>query len=162
MYTIRYNFEEKFDMFENLTANTAFDKDVIIEDKEFLEYLENQGYERDEIEEINIDDLIEKYLEDYGYNDKFFPMIDYAHILQYEPKEEQIKKILDLLPDISVVYLKDLDSYALTLNACGSDLSYQLEAAYYLIDGISPIKSNCIPNDEVKELIETFRNKQTN
>jgi hypothetical protein len=90
--------------------------------------------------------------------DCYFPMVNEAHILQYIPTDNEIKKVLEVCPNVSVVYLEDLDTCALTLNACGMDLSYELEAAYYIIDNVSPIQATWIPTtSKAYEVISQYR-----
>ena len=141
-YTIRFNFGEHFDEYENVTKN-------IVENllsKDFERYKEIFGLNSESFEEF----------EEYEQKD-FTPMSNYVHILSSTPTEQQIVELAKITTQVVVVYIEELDTYGIALTGVGMDMSVYIELAYRIIDKESPVKGDLSICDEavankVKEL----------
>ena len=141
-YTIRFNFGEYFDEYENVTKNTV--ENLLI--KDFEKYRKMFGLNSESFEEF----------EEYEQKD-FTPMSNYVHILSSTPTEQQIVELAKLTTQVVVVYIEKLDVYTITLTGIGMDMSAYIELAYRIIDKESPVKGDLSICDEavankVKEL----------
>ena len=94
---------------------------------------------------------------------QYEPVMDYVHVLQYEPQTQDILKVAENAPEIIV--LKDpCNNYYLGLSGAGMNLSEELAYAYMVLDRHVPacfeIDQNlCLSESAYKELTE-FINKQ--
>jgi len=90
---------------------------------------------------------------------KIIEVINEIEVLQNKPTDKQIELVEKYAPVASVIHEYNLDFYGLGLRGCGMDLSEYLELAYYIIDGVSPIKARSIMSlsGKAKELLEFCR-----
>jgi len=72
------------------------------------------------------------------------PILNYIHILQCEPMEEQIRLVDEYAGRCVLLNIDELEVSGIALIACGMDFSDNIELAYYLTDGTSPVKSEQI------------------
>ena len=102
-----------------------------------------------------IEDCEEEYYdecEDDGY------MFNFVHVLQSQPLDRDIKVVEKTCPNIHVIYVEPLDVYALAIKGAGMDFSEELELAYLILDGVSPIKSEPFYLGEVeRKMIKELR-----
>jgi hypothetical protein len=131
-YTIRFNFGEYFDEYENVTKNTV--ENLLI--KDFEKYRKMFGLNSESFEEF----------EEYEQKD-FTPMSNYVHILSSTPTEQQIVELAKLTTQV-VVYIEELDTYGIALTGVGMDMSAYIELAYRIIDKESPVKGDLSICDE--------------
>jgi len=175
-YTIFFNEWTDFDKYDNLTLDTLCNNDYALSKTEVFEnwYMYNYG-EDDYIEDVregyarydylNLVDLAKKFKESDAYfilQDDLTPAYNEAYILNNKPTKKQILITYDCVPDISVVYIKNLDTYALALTGCGMNLSDCIELAYYITSGQSPVEAKQIMSldENAKKLLLCCRNKK--
>jgi len=175
-YTIFFDKWTDFDKYDNLTLETLCKNDYALSKTEVFEnwYMYNYG-EDDYLEDVregyarydylNLKDLAKEFKESDAYfilQDDLTPAYNEAYILKNIPTEQQILITYDCVPDISVVYIKNLDTYALALTGYGMNLSDCIELAYYIIDGQSPIEAKQIMSldENAKKLLLFCREKK--
>lgn len=73
--------------------------------------------------------------------EKYIPAYSYVHILQDNPTETKIALTTQLIKDVGIITLTNLDTSAISLIKCGYDMSDSIELAYYINDGVSPIRA---------------------
>ena len=105
----------------------------------------------DDIEVVNPVELEEdEYNEGYMYN--------YVHILQHQPYEDDMDLINEFCPNISIIEIIPLETMAIAINGAGMDFSAEIEMAYLIIDGRSPIIGDPFYfSEEQKNLLEELR-----
>lgn len=133
-----YNGEQ----FENLTINEC---------KPTLETASDYGYES--IEEFEESDSF------YEWQDKKHPIYNFAHVLQYEPTSEQVQLIHKNAPNMSIIYVHEIETYLIALNACGMDLSDSIAYAYMIIDNKVP--KSMIPQQRMTLSKENYAELQS-
>ena len=153
-YTVYYDFSEKFcgEDYVNLTWD-VFEKDDknIIKTEQFEYFYENCGI-KDKLEAVDMFRESEDY---YWLKESFIPIYNYVHILQEKPTDEQVELVSKYVKNCVIIYIEELDVYGIALTAAGTDLSDEIELAYYIIDGVSPIKTDQIDlDDEAAKLSE--------
>ena len=154
-YAIYYDFSEKncSEDYVNLTWDVlSGDCDKLIETEEFEYFYED--YEDEVIEPDDKLAYIEKFMESDEYEElmeRFAPIYNYVHLLQNKPTKEQIRFVYNFTEDCVIVYIKKLDIYGIALTSVGTDLSDEIELAYYLTDGVSPVKAKQIMNLDEKD-----------
>jgi hypothetical protein len=109
--------------------------------------------------ELSEDEIISLFKDSTYYYDFLYskvPMLHYGHVLA--TKDIISYDDLELVQDytsVNVWSIDELDVHVLTLTGCGVDMSDQLELAYLIIDGWSPIKSN-----DTNPTLERYREKR--
>ena len=152
-YTIHYDFSENFENFQNLTWDlVACDDDKLIETEEFEYFYEDNNFD-DKLEALEEFKQSDAYFE---LSESYFPIYNYVHILKYKPDDEQIELLSKLVGNVVIVYIEELEVYGIALTTVGMDLSDHIELAYYIIDGVSPVKAGQIDLSD-KELLKYCR-----
>ena len=95
----------------------------------------------------------------YEWLDNYHPIYNFAHVLQYEPTSEQVQLIHENAPNISIIYVHETETYLITLNACGMDLSDSIAYAYMVIDGQVP--KSMIPMERLTLSEENYAQLQS-
>jgi len=98
-------------------------------------------------EDVDATDLIEEFRgsEDfYSIQDAYTPIYNYVHVLQHEPTWKEVLLVDRYVGNVVVIEIEACDMFALALTGCGMDLSDNIELAYYLTDGQSPVKASQI------------------
>ena len=138
--------------------------ELLTQTEEFEGWIEYMGYEKNEgVDEKEFkESLIEEFKDSDSYYDlkeSFIPMVNAIEVLQKEPTNKQVELVEKYAPVASVVHEYNLDFYGLGLRGCGMDLSEYIELAYYVVDGVSPIKARSIMSltGKAKELLEFCR-----
>lgn len=165
-----YDISQKFftgdeNEWRNLTAETIADDDELV-----VSMYEDAGYPLDDKEEFEAMDLEEKaeYVRSsgdlYHLMDAYYPIMSYVHVLQYEPRDDDIADVAKNAPN--VVVIKDGDgNYFLGLSGGGMDLSEELAYAYMVIDRDVPKcfriddKPYCINEEAHKALVEFIKER---
>jgi len=144
-YDIYYDFSKKNEGsdYELISFDCVLENEELLTQTDmFVDWVEYMGYEnrckKTLIEEFKDSDSY------YDLKESYIPIINRIEILQNKPTEKQLELVEKHATAVSVIYEYDLDFYGLGLRGCGMDLSEYLELAYYIIDGISPIKANSI------------------
>jgi len=155
-YAIYYDFSEKIEGkdYVNLTWDLINrDKTCLIDTEQFKHFYE--GCEvKDKLSAVN---EFKSSYEYYSFEESFIPINCYVHILQYDDmiSDEQIKLVNKYAKNCVIVYIKELDVYGIALTAVGMDLRSEIELAYYIIDGVSPVIVNQIDlSDKATKLLE--------
>jgi len=166
-YSINYDFREKFEGsdYELMSFDCVLEnEDLLTQTEEFEGWIEYMGYKKNEgVDEKEFkESLIEEFKNSdsyYDLRDSFIPMVNEIEVLQNKPTDKQIELVEKYAPVASVIHEYNLDFYGLGLRGCGMDLSEYLELAYYIIDGVSPIKARSIISlsGKAKELLEFCR-----
>ena len=149
-YTIYYEFDSKLEGkdYRNLTWDVlSGDCDKLVETEEFDRFYEN--YKGEVIEPDDKTAYIEKFMESDEYGnllDKYEPVYNYVYVLQKKPTKKQIRFVYNLAEKCIILYIKEFDIYVIALTSVGTDLSDEIELAYYLTDGVSPVKAKQIIN----------------
>ena len=142
-YTIDYDFTEYNEDNTNLSQELLNDDDYLETTERYLWWLADEyKLTPDECEEAS--EYCDEFRETntwYELQDEYVPIMNYAYILQYKPRYEQVYLVAELVPTCSIIYIEDLGTYALGLTGGGMDLSDCLELAYMIIDGVSPIQT---------------------
>jgi len=157
---------------ENLEINALEkDKDKIMslcEFKEFIEHRYDKKYDLviDELEEDEKQKAIDDFMKSeywYEYVDSMrYPMYNAHHVLQTSNPEYELPIFMELkIPAVTINNIYKLDANVLSLIGAGMDFSESLELAYYVFDGVSPVKANNVYylNDKLKELLLFCREK---
>jgi hypothetical protein len=147
-YTISLN---EFFKSENMLDSLLTNRVTILDVEEYLDLNVYTEYTQKEIISLFIDST---YYYDFLYNK--VPILHYGHILA--TKDKITNKDLELVQDhtsVNVWYIDELDVNVLTLTGYGVDMSDQLELAYLIIDGWSPIKSS-----DTNPTLERYREKR--
>jgi len=150
MYTINvsklgYNEQEDGPDYNNLTSDLAYNEETYELLDEYKDYMDEglkDGLWQDEDKEDDYskDFIGSSYFDSY-INSKEV-MMSYAHILDREPTEAQIRLLNEIAPNVSILDIHKLDCFAIALNGGGVDLGYEVEMAYLLIDGRSPFTAD--------------------
>jgi len=153
---------------DNLSINGLSDETIITTD-EFDYWFNEEKVEYEEIEdtEDNRLDAVEEFKMSSAYNeleDNYYPMMNEVEITQKSICSEKTDLLHQFVPNVSALFISSLNTYALGLNAAGMDLSDNLELAYYIVDGKSPIKANEILSlsDKATDLLKWCRNEISN
>jgi hypothetical protein len=161
MYVINLDLQEH--EFDNLTADWYLEEKDVSKNDDFAEWI---NYNKEELNNIeDIDEMFKKFVEseEDDIYEKYCPVVNSQHVLQWEPDKEQIELIARLCPNVTIIYAPVVDVHLLTLSACGMDFSDELELAYWIIDGNSPIRAEWFRDKEREELIKWYRkNNQIN
>ena len=158
-YKLLYNFEEKFPWkdYENLTAEVcANNEDFLKQSYNYQYWKRDQNYLEDEEPSIELFRESEAYAE---WEDTFVPIYNYIHILSREPRDEDILKVANLAPNVSVIYIDEFKVHAISLTGTGMDFSDSIELAYYILDGVSPVFAHGFytVSEEGKKIIKEQR-----
>lgn len=138
--------------------------DVVSNDDDSLRDLyESAGYGDDEYKKLDDEEkviYIRETEEFYELSEGYYPILNYVHVLQEKPTEEDILKIHKNAPNI-VIIGDDLGNFFIGISAAGMDFSEELAYAYMVIDFCVPPcfrideDSNYTLNKEAhKELVE--------
>jgi hypothetical protein len=125
------SFDYFFDSFD--------DKDSDYEELNFVDYPEP--------EKERIMDAFRESESFWDLQDGYIPMYNIIHMLQSEPTEEMIEMVERYARVCSIVDIytvdtdPDVSTSFLALTGCGMDFSDNLELAYYICDGVSPIST---------------------
>lgn len=153
-YSIYFDQWGNLDKYTNLTFETISSYDEELSRTEaFEDWFEDRYGDRGlnledirngdiEDEDLRIYELADEFRDSDAYYDleeSYAPMCNFVHILEHKPSENDILMIEKYTSSVVVVYLNEVDTYALALTGCGMDLSDNLELAYYFSDGRSPI-----------------------
>jgi len=96
-----------------------------------------------------------EYEEDHCYGGY---MTNYVHILQEEPSDKTIELTQEFAENVDIIYIEQLDVYAIAAKGTGMDLSADIEMAYLINDCESPIKGDPYYfSKERKEWLEKLR-----
>ena len=171
-YAIFYDWSEKYDGedYQNLTADKMLEDDEYIVETEQFDYWYDDNKCEEDMEDFESEEeyklsLVDDFRNSGAYDelrDTFVPMMSYVHILQNEPLDEAIELVEEYAGACVVIKIEELDCYGLALTGGGMDLSDYLELAYYILDGVSPIKSREVLSlrKEARELLEFCRNSK--
>jgi len=148
-YCIYVDWSDKFEGegYENLSwSETEADDKLLSKTEQFDYFYDDFSDERDEdeTEEEHRISLVDKFKETQAFDElreTYVPMMNYMHILQDKPFEEQIQLVEKYAGVCVVIEMEDLDVCGLALTGGGMDLSDNIELAYYLTDGVSPVIS---------------------
>ena len=91
-----------------------------------------------------------------------WPIVNYMHILQHRPDEEDVKELAKLTLTPVIVYVPELEVCGIMLTGAGYDMSAHIELAYRMLDGDSPIQADFLeflPKEGKEKLLE-LREKQ--
>jgi len=145
-YTIYIDYSDFYarDEIVNLT------KEILEEDRELaVEILE--------IDEGEDEEILKEVVEEATW-----PIVNYMHILQYRPDEEDVKELAKLTLTPVIVYVPELEVCGIMLTGAGYDMSAHIELAYRILDGDSPIQADFLeflPKEGKEKLLE-LREKQ--
>jgi len=85
-------------------------------------------------------------------------MTNKVHILQYNPSSEEVELVKEFVENVDIIYINPLDVYAIAIDGCGMNLGPDVEMAYLIVDGESPIKEDPYYfSDEKKEWLRKLR-----
>jgi len=148
-YCIDIDWSEKFEGegYENLSwSETEADDKLLSKTEQFGYFYDDFSDEKDEdeTEEEHRISLVDKFKETQAFDElreTYVPMMNYMHILQDKPFEEQVQLVEKYAGICVVIEMEDLDVCGLALTGGGMDLSDNIELAYYLTDGVSPVIS---------------------
>ena len=85
-------------------------------------------------------------------------MTSKVHILQYEPSSEEVELVKEFVENVDIIHINPLDVYAIAIAGCGMNLGPDVEMAYLIVDGESPIKEEPYYfSDEKKEWLMKLR-----
>lgn len=172
-YCINYDFSSKLESedYTNMSLEALEDDEAdIIKTYEFEYFYEehadlNEDEEDEEDEEERKMKLLEEFRHSSAYyemRDSLCPIMNFMHILQYTPTYEAISRVNKYARNCVIIYVEKLDTYGIALTGGGMDLSDNIELAYYLTDGESPIKCSQVMSlsGEAEKLLETYRKRQ--
>jgi len=176
-YTIFFNEWGDLDKYTNLTFETISSDDEDLSNTEIFEdWFEDRYGDRGlnledirngdiEDEDLRIYELVDEFRDSDAYYDleeSYAPIYNFVHILEHKPSENDILMIEKYISNVVVVYLNEVDTYALALTGCGMDLSDCIELAYYIIDGRSPVEAKQIMSldENAKKLLLFCRKKK--
>ena len=115
--------------------------DVVSNDDDALRGLyESSGYGDDYYNELSDEEkviYIRETEEFYELSEGYYPILNYVHVLQEKPTEEDILKIHKNAPNI-VIIGDDLDNFFIGMSAAGMDFSEELAYVYMVIDFCIP------------------------
>ena len=121
---------QNLDLFRNLTIeNMEVSKSVL------------NDYDYESIEDFENSDSF------YNWQDSYHPIYNYAHVLQHEPRAKDIKQVIEDAPNMSIIYIDEIETYCIALNGCGMDMSDSIAYAYMVLDGYVP--KSTIPTDRM-------------
>lgn len=141
---------------------------ILNDDDALVALYEGAGYDYNGHPDLDHEDkahFIRKSNEIHKLLYVFDPVVNYVHVLQQKPTDEEVLEIYEKLPDI-VVIEDDMGNFFLSFSCSGVDMSEELAYAYMIIDRCVPssIKINTNKNytlseEEHKELVD-FMNKK--
>jgi hypothetical protein len=147
-YTISLNeFFKSENMLDSLLTNRVTLSDV------------EEYWDLDDYTKLSEDEIVSLFKDSDDYYNFIYnkvPILHYGHILA--TKDKITNKDLELVQDhtsVNVWYIDELDVNVLTLTGYGVDMSDQLELAYLIIDGWSPIKSS-----DTNPTLDKYREKR--
>ena len=163
-YAIHFDKWNEEGSFENKTLDLILeDTKRLVSTEEFKEWFFDKHEEDVEtyIENNSFEDIEEESREFFYsdlYNelqDGYMPIYNFIHLLQREPSDKWINLLRELTESVSVVYIEDMDAHFIALLGCGMDMSDCIEIAYYVLDGVSPVKASQIMSlsENVKNLL---------
>lgn len=82
----------------------------------------------------------------YTLQDSYFPLYNYVHILQKDVPTRSLTICRKYVGNVVILRIDELETYVIALTAGGMDLSDNIELAYYIIDGTSPVKAAQVMN----------------
>jgi hypothetical protein len=159
-----------YDAYENLTWNAVLNNHETLAKTESFEYWLHENYgdyniDRKDVidgtlesDDFTVEELISDFRDSddfYSMEDAYVPIYNYVHILQSRPSTADVLLVDKYVGNVSIIEIFDVDTYAIALTGCGMDLSDNIELAYYVIDGVSPVKASQIMSlgREAKELL---------
>ena len=95
----------------------------------------------------------------YEWQDNYYPIYNFAHVLQYEPTSEEIQLIHKNAPNVSIIYVHETEGFLIALNCCGMDLSDSIAYAYMIIDRQVP--KSMIPKERMTLSKENYAELQS-
>jgi len=116
-------FKQNFDKWENETQRVLR---TVLEDKENKDFKE-VAERLDVLEKGELVGYWEENLENYD------PMMNYGHLLETEPKDEDILKVA-LNTNCSVMFNTETEKYFIVLNGGGMDLSQDIGLSYIFLE----------------------------
>ncbi len=107
---------------------------------------EEVGYTKEEIE--SDDFMLEA-------EERFNPIHNCHHLLQGRPLEISVAFVTTKIPGVVVSAFDEIEAFTISLTSSGMDMSESVELAYYILDGISPVRASNIYYlpDDLKELL---------
>lgn len=172
-YSFHYNKWGVSDECINLSAEAIInDKKEILSSYQFEYWVKDRyvglNINMDKIskDEFDEDEAIEDFKNSsdyYDFLDSFTPIYNFVHLLSDANTDDENLILLNRLVGniVVVVHIEDLDADVIALTGCGMDLSDDIELAYYILDGKSPIKARQIMSlsDDAEKLLKFCRDK---
>jgi len=160
--------------YRNLTWEEVCSDDAALAETEAFEYWLNENYEDEGLdaseiaqglcsnEDFDVSELMEHFRNSDSYyeiQDGYTPIYNYVHVLMSEPTSEEILLVDKYVGNVVVVEIDSCDTCVLALTGCGMDLSDNIEMAYYLTDGESPVRASQIMSlsTEAEAMLHHFR-----
>ncbi len=149
-YSIHFDkWGELDEAYDNLTWDEVSSDDKILANTEQFGYWHDGQYGfKAYISELTEEDLEER-LEEFRDSDAFYelqdtyiPIYNYVHLLSSSPYEKEILLVAQYVGNVVVIHLNDIDADVIALTGCGMDFSDNIELAYYLLDGESPMQAD--------------------
>ena len=114
---------------------------LIVENDELLRTLyESASYNDAYYNELDNEEKLE-YIENsdmfYELAENYYPMMNYIHVLQSKPAQEDILKVYKNAPNI-VLLEDDMSNYYIGLSGAGMDFSEEIAYAYMVVDRCVP------------------------
>lgn len=138
------------------------------EEDSFLDYLEDKyGTTMTDVIQASGDDIeeiIEGFIDYFNENnigERYDPMMSYAHVLSSEHVSNDSLELLEqYTPNIAILHIGKGNINVISLTAGGTDLSSEIELAYYFVDGKSPISASFIDlSDDAKDIYDFCKNR---
>lgn len=167
------NILEKFhgegvdDSWVNLTWGTISENDELL-----VGVYEDAGYpldDKQDYEQLEVDEKAQwaRDSEDfYSLQDGYYPIMNYVHVLQHKPTEEDILDIAKNARNM-VVIQDEHENYLLGLSGGGMDFSEEIAYAYMVIDRevpkcfrIDEKKSYCLNDEAHKRLVDFIKEQK--
>ncbi len=176
-YSIHFDkWGELDEAYDNLTWDEVSSSDELLTGTEQFSYwldetYPDEGWDSVEIEKelANNEDFdISEIMEDFRDSDAFWelqdtyvPIYNYVHLLSSSPYDKEILMVAKYVGNAVIVHLNDIDADVIALTGCGMDFSDNIELAYYLLDGESPIQASQIMSlgKSAEKILKFFRRK---
>lgn len=173
-YQIYYSFQNQkaWEDITNYTLKFLSEPDNLIHTEYFQAFYEDYSYgdpmmwEKEGFEDEEDFKLWlakNKFLASEYFNEMescYYPQFNYLHVLQNNSiPDKAIELCCKLTPDVVLVHSDELDTNFIALRSIGTDLSDQIELAYYIVDGVAPERAHDIftLSEEAKKLLLDFR-----
>ena len=151
-YSIYFDkWDQLSDEYNNLTWNEISNNDDFLSKTDAFEYWFNDVNDKclDSYIQDGLNNEMLEQVDDFRSSDVFLdlqdsyiPIYNYVHILSSSVYDKVVLMISKYVGSIVVVHLNDIDVDVLALTCCGMDLSDNIELAYYLSDGKSPVRAS--------------------